>query len=153
MGFDASTSVPRGPAAACRRGRKKLTYKEVYLFSKYFSPHNFIFANGLENGKLSVGDEAFDFEAEGGSDDIYRIRIRNDAKWPLQPSRSGLTPLAPGKGRHSHLHVGNDGGFSLRSGLRTFLTTLPGAAFGICGKQWLFQFRQHSDMQFFGMGE
>lgn len=129
----------------------------MYLFSKYFSPRNFVFADGLADGKLSVGSERFDFEADACGDDVYHIRIRNASKWPLDPNRAGIAPLPnanrDGKGRHTHLHIGQDGGFALRAGMRTFLSTLHGAAFGVSGNMWLFQFRQRADMQFYGMGE
>ena len=130
----------------------------MYLFSKYFNPHNFTFAEGMEGGNLRVADETFAVEAVGSDDDVYHIRIVNPAKWPQDHSRSRLTLPAnpsPGlRGRHTHLDLGPDGGFALRAGLgRAFLSTLHGAAFGISGQAWIFQFRQRPDMQFFGMGE
>ncbi|HLP39984.1 MAG TPA: glycoside hydrolase family 31 protein, partial [Fibrobacteria bacterium] len=138
----------------------------MYLFSKYFNPRNFIFAEGGWSESLTVGGEKYAFEAVGSEDDVYHIRILNPSKWPRDHSRAGLSPLRNPdtslKGRHSRLDVGSDGGFALKAGFgsalgghlgRTFLQTLHGAAFGTCGKAWLFQFRQRPDMQFYGMGE
>lgn len=137
----------------------------MYLFSKYFNPHNFVFADHLKDGVFQVAGEPYTFESAGTADDVYHIRIRNPEKWPRDHSRAGLTPLevdARGHGKHSRLEIGHDGGFALKAGFgtalggalgRTFLATLSGAAFGVCGKAWLFQFRQRPDMQFYGMGE
>ena len=161
----------------------------MYLFSKYFNPHNFAYADRLEDGILTVSGESFPLQAAATADDIYHLRILNADRWPRDHSRAGLAPLeadARGHGRHSRLDFGADGGFVLKAGFgaglgnvfgaglgaglgggmgpapggplggalgKTFLATLPGAAFGVCGKAWLFQFRQRPDMQFYGMGE
>lgn len=137
----------------------------MYLFSKFFNPHNFVFAEGLEGGRLTVAGEHYALETVATAEDVYHIRIRHAGKWPHDHSRAGLTPLAPdpkGHGRQTRLETGPDGGFALKAGLgtalggalgRNFLQTLQGAAFGTCGQAWLFQFRQRPDMQFYGMGE
>ena len=129
----------------------------MYLFSKYFNPRNFIFADRLHQGTLSVGGEAFSLEASASGDDVYRITVRNAARWPVDANRAGLTPLEETdglKGKISHLVLGGDGTLALKARMgRTFLASLAGAAFGVCGKAWMFQFRQRPDMQFYGMGE
>jgi alpha-glucosidase len=130
----------------------------VYLFSKYFNPRNFVFADRLENGSLHAGGQSFRLEARASSNDVYRIALRNGSLWPTDPNRSGLAELPRNpdglKGRHSHLDIGRDGAIALKARMgRTFLASLQGAAFGVCGKAWMFQFRQRPDMQFYGMGE
>ncbi|MDB5048924.1 MAG: Alpha-glucosidase [Fibrobacteres bacterium] len=129
----------------------------MYLFSKYFNPHNFLFADRCEKGILTVNGESFTLEARAAGEDTYRITVRNPSRWPEDHNRSGLTPdeSAHGqKGGISHLEIGRDGGLSLKARMgRTFLGSLPGAAFGVSGKAWMFQFRQRPDMQFYGMGE
>jgi alpha-glucosidase len=138
----------------------------MYLFNKYFHPRNFVFADGLSEGVLSVAGESFAFSAESPGDEVHRIRVRHGGLWPVDWNRSGLTPPEPapeGRPRQSRLDVGDDGGFTLKAGFpegapanhpgRAFLATLPGAAFGVCGKAWLFQFRLRPDMRFYGMGE
>lgn len=130
----------------------------MYLFSKYFNPHNFAFVERKDGDTLFVDGEAYHLETQSDGDDVYRIRVRNASRWPVDHNRSGLEPLqetGPGlRGKSTHLDIGRDGGLALKARLaRTFLASIPGAAFGVSGKSWLFQFRQRPDMQFYGMGE
>ena len=130
----------------------------MYLFSKYFNPHNFLFADRFEKDALTVGGKTFRLEVRAAADDVYRLSVGNPALWPEDHNRAGLaTPQenpAGLKGKASHLEIGGDGALALKARLgRTFLASLPGAAFGVCGKAWMFQFRQRPDMQFYGMGE
>lgn len=143
--------------------------ERVYLFSKYFHPQNFRFADGLRNGVLSIDGASFSLDVTATSEDVYHIRLGNPILWPKDHSRAELTPLIPDparQGRRSRLEFGADGGFKLKAGFapgvaadqaddpgRTFLSTLAGAAFGVSGKAWIFQFRQRPDMQFYGLGE
>jgi alpha-glucosidase len=144
----------------------------VYLFSKYPSPHNFVFANGADGAdgadasdaagdSLTIAGERFAFEAVLAGDDVYRIRIGNDRLWPRNHNRSGLVPEAGAgrRGRTTRLEAGRDGALALKAPAkaggpeRVFLASLAGAAFGVSGKAWMFQFRQRPDMHFYGMGE
>ncbi|MDB5106843.1 MAG: Alpha-glucosidase [Fibrobacteres bacterium] len=130
----------------------------MYIFSKYFNPHNFVFADRFEKNALAVNGDSYAVEATAVGDDVYRIRIRNERLWPIDHSRAGLTPAeepAGLKGRSTHLEIARDGSLSLKAGAlgRTFLGSLAGGSFGVSGKAWMFQFRQRPDMQFYGMGE
>jgi alpha-glucosidase len=129
----------------------------VYLFSKFFNPHNFVFADRFAKDVLTVAGEDFPVEAERAGEDVYRIRVKSAARWPDDHSRAGLSPLDAFdlKTGSTRLEMGSDGGLALKAGAlgRTFLGSLAGASFGVCGKAWMFQFRQRPDMQFYGMGE
>jgi alpha-glucosidase len=128
----------------------------VYLFSKYFNPHNFRFAEGFEANSFRIDGENFPLDAQSVGDDVWRLRVRHP-RWPVDHCRSGLLPDERSEGaRHkARLEVAHDGGLSLRAGAlgRAFLASLPGAAFGVSGQAWMFQFRLRPDMQFYGMGE
>ncbi len=131
----------------------------MYLFSKYFNPHNFRFADGQAQAGLRIGEKAFSLDARMVGEDVYRIRIGNDALWPQDHNRTPLFADESGgeglQGKATRLESGRDGSLALKAGAlgRTFLASLPGAAFGVCGRAWMFQFRQRPDMQFYGMGE
>ena len=130
----------------------------MYLFSKYFNPHNFVFADRQDGDTLEIDGETFYVETQASGNDVYRIRIRNASRWPIDHNQAGMASLEEPahalRGQVSHLDILRDGGFALKARLgRTFLGTLPGAAFGVSGKSWMFQFRQRPDMQFYGMGE
>jgi alpha-glucosidase len=130
----------------------------VYLFSKSFSPQNFVFANRLRTNKLHVGQDTLKFSAIAGLEDVYHLSVE-DLRWKNAAKSSELfftpspTPLLL-KGRHSSLVLGQDGSVELKGRqYRTFLASLPMAGFGLSGQAWMFQFRQRPDMQFYGMGE
>ena len=131
----------------------------MYLFSKFFNPHNFRFAGAFEKDAYRIGGDTFSLEAHAVGQDLFRIRISNPALWPVDHGRSALhadESHDPHKGAWgSRLEVARDGALALRAGAlsRAFLNSLPGAAFGVCGNSWMFQFRQRPDMQFYGMGE
>jgi alpha-glucosidase len=129
----------------------------VYLFSKFFNPHNFVFVDRHDKGTLTVGGEVFGLEASLVGEDVYHVQVKDPARWPRDHSRAGLSPdPSPSpKDRSTRLEIAPDGALSLKAGAlgRNFLSSLPGAAFGVCGKAWMFQFRQRPDMQFYGMGE
>ncbi len=129
----------------------------MYLFSKFFTPQNFVFADRWKEGELGTGTETFDFKAVAGMDDVYHLNVKSP-RWPTNSSRSDLTPLVPGgshlRSKLTHLELGQDGSLALKARMdRTFLASLPGAFFGVSGQAWMFQFRQRPDMQFYGMGE
>lgn len=129
----------------------------MYLFSKFFNPHNFVFADRFAKDVLTVAGEDFPVEAERAGEDVYRIRVKSASRWPEDHSRAGLSPLDAFdlKSGSTRLEIGSDGALALKAGAlgRTFLGSLSGASFGVCGKAWMFQFRQRPDMQFYGMGE
>lgn len=133
----------------------------MYLFSKHFTPQNFVFADRMENHSLQIGKEAFALETVAGLDDVYHLCVKSP-RWPGDPCRSNLTPFPESanrsrsdlRGKHTHLELSRDGNLALKARLgRTFLSGLPGAFFGVSGKSWMFQFRQRPDMKFYGMGE
>jgi alpha-glucosidase len=128
----------------------------VYLFSKFFNPHNFRFADAYQSDAYRIGEESFALEAHSIADDVWRLRVRN-ARWQGDPGRSGLETRAPVASAHhqARLEIGHDGAIALRAGAlgRAFLASLSGAAFGVSGRAWMFQFRLRPDMQFYGMGE
>ncbi len=132
----------------------------MYLFSKYFSPQNFAFADKCDKDVLTVAGEPYSLEACLAGDDVYRVRISNAKRWPVDHGRAGLSPVEPRdaralKGKVSRLDIAGDGGLSLKAGAldRGFLGSPAKAAFGVCGKAWMFQFHRRPDMQFYGMGE
>jgi alpha-glucosidase len=128
----------------------------VYLFSKYFHPNNFRFADAFAESAFRIGGETFALDAHSAGEDVWRLRIRHP-RWAVDHSRSGLLPdeRADGSRHKARLEIAHDGGLALRAGAlgRAFLTSLPGAAFGVSGQAWMFQFRLRPDMQFYGMGE
>src|SRR5689334_2775749 len=127
----------------------------VYLFSKSINPRNFVFAKTGKDGALRAGAIPLQLEAWGGPGDIYHIRVRRAGEQCEDAGEAaGSGPAADEAahnlvhGNNSRLKIGNDGSVAVVAGLRTFLSTLPGAAFGVSGRAWMFQFRQRSDMQF-----
>lgn len=128
----------------------------MYLFSKYFSPHNFLFADAFDGNAYRIGEETFAMDAKAVGDDVWRLRVRHP-RWPVDHCRSGLHAEERTEGvRHkARLEISRDGDMALKAGAlgRTFLGSLPGAGFGVSGQAWMFQFRLRSDMQFYGMGE
>jgi alpha-glucosidase len=134
----------------------------VYLFGKYFNSNNFRFADAFEGGAYRIGEETFALDAQSVGDEVWRLRVRHP-RWAVDHCRSGLLPDERADGsRHkartraaARLEIAHDGGLALRAGAlgRAFLASLPGAAFGVSGQAWMFQFRLRPDMQFYGMGE
>jgi hypothetical protein len=93
----------------------------VYLFSKYFHPQNFAFAEGEADGPLTVGGMPYSLETTTREDDVHHIRIHKHGEPPdgsgsENPAGPGSTGLLSRCSRNSRLVVGPDGGFSLKAG-------------------------------------
>jgi len=129
----------------------------MYLMNKGFHPANFVFARRV-SGRLRAGKTVLALDVAGSKEDVYRVRITNGALWPRQYSQAALSEpadlLCGGQGQQSRLSVSSGAELKLTARDGTVaLRTRPGASFGICGRQWLFEFEQPAAAQFYGMGE
>jgi len=130
----------------------------MYFPNKTIHPANVAFAGRMKSGRFSIGRQSFRLSARGTNDDIHHICIVNRRLWGPTPGGSEIT-LPTGarparSGPRSRLIIKADGSILLSDSRgRCLLHARAGTSFGVCGSAWLFQFEQHADMQFFGMGE
>ena len=89
----------------------------MYLFSKYFSPRNFRFAEAFDGNAYRIGEESFALDAKAVGDDMWALRIRNP-RWPIDHCRSGLHAGERTEGvRHkARLEISRDGEMALKAG-------------------------------------
>jgi len=131
--------------------------KSVYLFNKYFHPANFIFANHVQDGKISSALGAFDLHLTALGQDIYHIEIRNTTVWKrdnrTERLPAGQLSAAP-DGGSVRLDISAEAGMTLRSSQgRRWLQAADRHWFGTSGTAWLFRFERTPDMRFYGLGE
>ncbi len=123
-------------------------------FNKYQHPKNFNFLG--EDCLDAESLKSFSFKSVGDGNGVYHVSVNNAELWPENYCCSELTPFAQPDTScttaQSRLSVGEHGSFRLQHNDDSLLSTLT-AAFGVCGNSWMFQFEQHADMQFYGMGE
>lgn len=124
------------------------------FFNKIRHPANFVFAEASPEpgGRLDVGNAAWSFRAEALGADVHRLRLWPNGGW-TNPSQMELDH--PGAEASSHALLWDQRGLRLVDSRthRVVLEGTPGATFGQCGPAWMLQFRHHSSMQFFGLGE
>ncbi|MFP4348999.1 MAG: glycoside hydrolase family 31 protein [Desulfococcaceae bacterium] len=129
----------------------------MYLLTKYFHPYNFAFAHRYQNQILTVDVSSFEARIVSAPGDIHHISLENSTRRP--PDVRVEKPILPFgdsgvKQNLSTLEVTPDAGMRLKSETgRVLLEGVPDRWFGVCGSQWLFQFKRDPEMQFYGLGE
>ena len=122
-------------------------------FRKYPHPANFAFVPPRAAAdRCRIGRVTYTRRVDRFTHDVYRV-IVSAPGWD-QHSQATLTPPPLADAGHSSLSAG--AGFSLRlsdaAGHAT-LESLPGHAFGVCGRASMFVFRRAADWRFYGLGE
>jgi len=129
----------------------------VYLLTKYFHPDNFAFADRYQNQTLTVDGCSFEARIVSAPEDIHHLTIENSSR--RSPDVRVEKPILPNGGSGSKqnlstLEVTPDAGMRLTSETgEVLLEGVPNRWFGVCGSQWLFQFKRDPEMQFYGLGE
>ncbi len=129
----------------------------MYLFNKYFHPNNFAFADRLQNQMLTVDGRPVEARIASATGDIHHIAVEDLTRRPADVRVE--KPMLPRSGfgaerNLSRLEVTPDGGMQLKSEAgKVLLEGVPNHWFGMCGSQWLFQFKRDPEMHFYGLGE
>lgn len=126
------------------------------LFNKYDHPLNYRFAHRRDETTLSIGDRTCALSVSGAPG-IHHLELRSQDLWP-EDYRCELLALPAdrdtGGTGESELEISAGAGLQLRSPEgRVLLEAAEGAWFGVSGKRWIFAFRRHPRMQFYGLGE
>ncbi|MCF8050961.1 MAG: hypothetical protein K9L59_06965 [Desulfobacterales bacterium] len=129
----------------------------MYLFTKYFHPANFVFADRLRRGRIFSGKKGFDIRIETAAPGVYHVEITNPSVWPEDFRIEPPTPAEARDGSpepETDLTVTAGAGMALTLGKgRKLLCAQDGRWFGTCERAWLFRFEQQPDMEFYGLGE
>ncbi len=127
-------------------------------YLKFIDPANFIHAESFKDDGIRCGSRTFGFKIRTNGKGIHSLRISDPDLWPRDYIVS--PPVEPDDafsnlvGAMSALTVSGIGELRLSDSQgKPLLSSLPGKAFGVCGKAWMFRFRLDKGMQFYGLGE
>ncbi|MBC8452463.1 MAG: hypothetical protein H8D65_01240 [Spirochaetes bacterium] len=121
-------------------------------FHKIEHPFNFVF--GDEHRDLLDGNIRFKGEDLGS--DVYRVSAEGEGckRWEVPPRESDAAGIQfESINSSGTLEVGAKGEISLSFNGREQLKSRGTAAFGLCGKKWVFCFNLAPGYHFYGMGE
>lgn len=124
-------------------------------FNKIRHPANFRFASRLSRDRrqLLIGRERCRLAVSSLGGDVHRITMAH-RRWAPHGSEAELATAVAGEDKYT---VGFDvhGGLTVTEAStgQTLLSGVRRATFGVSGQAWMFQFRHHAGMQFYGLGE
>jgi alpha-glucosidase len=124
-------------------------------FYKIAHPANFVFADEADPAsrrlRMHDGDAQLTVRSVGA--DIHQVVVEHP-RWPTNPSQAELEPSVAGETHHS-VSLDTTGALTVTEQVSgaAVLRGVPHATFGVCGDNWMFQFRHEPDMQFYGLGE
>jgi alpha-glucosidase len=123
-------------------------------FNKYPHRANFAYLSNFDvgSGEGDVGKRRMHVQVASHADDVYQVSVRHAATWEEGDCLETLEVPQPSD-RH-RLKLDGDGRFTLLGHAgNPLIQSPPGAAFGACGSQSVFQFEVDAGAKFFGLGQ
>lgn len=123
-------------------------------FNKIHDPVNCSFpASRDRDGWLTVGRHRVKLGVVDHGSEVFCVRVESPL-WPEQHSQAVLTPPEHPEPSHFRLSLGRLGELELGSAASgRILGSVPGEAFGVCGRAWLFHLELPTEAEFYGLGE